>query len=603
MPALWAMWPVLVRMDSAVPGLDPGDNLAGLWNVWWFIEGTRTSGWPYWTPLLFAPAGTQLGLHTHATTHSLLASLWAPFVSLVAAHNIALLLGLMLNGVCAYVLALRASGSVMGALAAGILFGASASVQVRALGHINLAHAWVLPLFALALMHLASGLPRRSSAAEPRAKAGPVRAVMLGVAGALVLYTDYYYAVYAVLLTALWAAVTLFRVNVSALPKRSGRAGLVLLAVILLDLVVVAIIAITGGTTLDLGFARVSLRGLRNPVTLFWFLAAAWVLWRYRWKVSAGWRDGRPAARDAIPALIATATFLVIALPLLTALARVISAGDYTTQTVLWRSSPPGADLLTLILGHPRHALTGDWTRSLYASLGIDLMEQALWIGIVPVVVLVLTRREWQPAPGARIWMLATFVFGLIALGPFLRVGGIDTALPLPDALLRYVPVFSNARIPGRAVVVVQLAVAVLLAHAVARRARGTAVLLVVLVAAEAFPARLPLQILPAADAVDDVLRTSSVVGAVAELPLGLQGRLHRMKERSIIAPSSTRCRMDVRSPAASWLASRPPSARSTPTRRSCVRCCACPRRRRRSIGWIPTPERSPPRRGLCLSW
>ena len=150
-------------------------------------------------------------------------------------------------------------------------------------------------------------------------------------------------------------------------------------------------------------------------------------------------------------------------------------------------------------------------------------MEQSLWIGIVPLLILAVTAREWRSAAGVRVWILAAVVFLVLALGPFLRIGGLDTALPLPDAVLRYVPVFSNARIPGRAVVVVQLAVAVLLAYALVRRATVTAILLVVLVAAEAFPARLPLSVLPSADAVDDRLRTSSSPGAVAELPLGLR--------------------------------------------------------------------------------
>jgi hypothetical protein len=292
---------------------------------------------------------------------------------------------------------------------------------------------------------------------------------------------------------------------------------------ILLDLVIVAIVAITGGTTIDLGFTKASLRGLRNPLTLLWVLLAASVLWRYPRRLSLGWRSGRPTFRDLGPGLIALATMLLITSPLLVALGRVVAAGDYTTQRVLWRSSPPGADLLTLVLGHPRHVLTGNWTRSIYDWHGIDAMEQVLWIGLVPLLFLALTAREWHTTRGVRIWTLTAVVFGLIALGPFLRVGGIDTALPLPDAVLRYVPVFSNARIPGRAVVVVQLAIAVLLAHALARRSRTTALLLLLLVAAEAFPAPLPLQMLPSADSVDHILRRSPVVGAVAELPLGLR--------------------------------------------------------------------------------
>ena len=48
------------------------------------------------------------------------------------------------------------------------------------------------------------------------------------------------------------------------------------------------------------------------------------------------------------------------------------------------------------------------------------------------------------------------------ALGPWLMVFGRQTPLILPAIVLRYVPIVANARIPGRAMVVVYLAVAML---------------------------------------------------------------------------------------------------------------------------------------------
>ena len=59
---------------------------------------------------------------------------------------------------------------------------------------------------------------------------------------------------------------------------------------------------------------------------------------------------------------------------------------------------------------------------------------------------------------------MVAVVFVAWALGPNLMIGGIDAGLPLPQTLARFVPLVSNARIPGRAMVVVYLAIGVLVA-------------------------------------------------------------------------------------------------------------------------------------------
>jgi hypothetical protein len=459
--------------------------------------------------MLFAPFGTQLSLHTHATTHSFLAWPWTAITTVAASHNLTITAGLVMNGVCAFLLAFRATGRLLPSTAAGLLFSAAAQPQLRVLGHINLVHAWVLPLFALALTHFS-------------ARPGIRRALLLGTAAALVAYTDYYYAVFAIVFVIVWTAAGIVSVRISARASRPGPFTTLLVALLAIDLVVIAIIAATGGTALSLGPLTMSLRGLRNPLTLFWLLLALWAWRRYPASVAAGWRNGRPAVRAWRPVIIAAALLVTLTAPLWLALLQVVMSGDYVTQHVFWRSSPAGGDLLTLVLGHPRHVVTGGWTSSAYSALGIDVMEQSLWLGLVPLMLLAIKPREWTRAPGARVWTLVAVGFAILALGPFLRVGGFDTALPLPHALLRYVPVFSNARIPGRAVVMVQLALAMLLAFALAGRSHRVSGVILLLLALESFPAPVPLRAIPGPDAVDEVLRTSTV-RAVVELPMGLR--------------------------------------------------------------------------------
>ena len=97
------------------------------------------------------------------------------------------------------------------------------------------------------------------------------------------------------------------------------------------------------------------------------------------------------------------------------------------------------------------------------------------WV-MVPLVTIVflIWRRGWMRVPSARLWAAVAGVFFVWACGPWLQVAGQNTGLLLPETLLHYVPIASNARIPGRAMVMVYLAVGMLLAFALAAERRRT---------------------------------------------------------------------------------------------------------------------------------
>jgi hypothetical protein len=71
--------------------------------------------------------------------------------------------------------------------------------------------------------------------------------------------------------------------------------------------------------------------------------------------------------------------------------------------------------------------------------------------------------KGWRPS---RWWMGIMVSFALLALGPFIYVGGANTYVPGPWALVRYVPLVGMARTPARFAVVMTLAFAVLFATA-----------------------------------------------------------------------------------------------------------------------------------------
>jgi hypothetical protein len=172
------------------------------------------------------------------------------------------------------------------------------------------------------------------------------------------------------------------------------------------------------------------------------------------------------ASSGALAVLLVTCVLLMV--PLLTRAFAMWREGQYVTQAYVWRNAQPGIDVGALVLGNPLNTWWGSSVARLEGRLGIDTLAPQLWLGVVPLVLLV-TSRTWMAERAARTWVLFGAVFFVWSAGPYLRVFGLDTGLPLPQILLRYVPVVSNARLPPHAAVLVYLAVAVLLACALAR--------------------------------------------------------------------------------------------------------------------------------------
>jgi hypothetical protein len=140
---------------------------------------------------------------------------------------------------------------------------------------------------------------------------------------------------------------------------------------------------------------------------------------------------------------------------------------------------------------------------------------------------LLVTRRAHPGGAGREttVWRVVGIAFAIFALGPFLTIGGFDTGLKLPEIALRYVPFAANARMPGRAVVGVYLALGVLVAMSLQRstgRLRSPAVqwLLIVLVAFEYWDA--PIRLTPLQHPAVYRALAAAPPGAVCEVPFGV---------------------------------------------------------------------------------
>jgi hypothetical protein len=508
-------YPLATVLPTHVPGL-PGDNLAFLWNFWW-MRAARDAGLDVFeTSALFAPHGVDLVLHTHTALPAFLGSTALSLLPLPAALNVTLIAGVALGGFCTYWLGWRITGDRPAALLAGLIFGCSPFVAARLLGHFNLVHAWTLPLFAVAALEYVTTRDRRWALAA-------------GLTAGMTAYVDYYFVLYQfVLLAVVWAwEARDWTIARGPLSWRAARAIRLGLAAAALAFAAAAAIALTRGIEIEIAGITVSARGTFNPLQAGWFfLTAAGAL-------AAGARIGSSASSGGGPragktVLLVGGSFALVAGPLLWRGLRMALRGDYVSQPVLWRTSPAGIDVATLLAGNPFHGLWGEAVAALLASRGIDVMESSAWLGVVPLALMVVAARRCAGLAAARRWMVVGAVFLVWSLGPHLMVFGQNVGLILPHALLRYLPLMSNARIPGRAIVVVYLSLAVLSAIAIARmrmpevRRRGLVALLGAIVLLDFAAVPLPLTRLET-PAVYRTLAEQPSPGSLLELPLGIR--------------------------------------------------------------------------------
>jgi hypothetical protein len=524
MAALALAWsfPLAAVARTHLAGGGFSDNANFLWNFWWMREALG-SGEPFFsTPYLFAPYGTDLTLHTHTALNAFAGATVFGGLPPLAALNITILLSLFLNGFCAYLLAWQVTRDSGAALIAGLVFGGSPYLAAHLNGHFNLTSAWTLPLFALAV-----GMT--FSSADPK-KVGLQTAIASGLIFGVTAYIDYYYVVYEVafaILAFLLAARDWSVVARGATPA-SLRIVRICVALAIVDVVIIVGILATGGFDVTVAGVRVLARDVFNPMQILWVLLGVAAIARWRPIVASrpleGWQTSRGVFALATIAVVGA----VVALPILLSTAGVILRGEYVTQQYFWRNAPKGVDAATLFLGNPFHGVWGATVRAAYDWLQIDPIESSAWLGVAPLILAVWTIRRYWADRTIRWWTAIAAAFFVWSLGPQLRLFGYTTAMILPQTLLRYIPIAANARVPGRAMVVVTLAVAVLAAIAIARsqerlRRRWIGVAaMALLILMDCLPAPFPVVAVDR-PAIYETLRDRPEPGTLLELPVGIR--------------------------------------------------------------------------------
>lgn len=506
---LRGLWP---HVHNAIPG-SLGDNVAFVWNTWWAAHAW--AGFPavFHTPLLFAPWGTDLTLHTHTLLPSTVAAV-LPHANVVFATNLVVAAHLALNAICAYALAFRLTRRGIPSSTAAVVFAWSPYVTAHLAGHFNLIAAWVLPLFTLLLLRALEDGDAWSR-------------ILLGVVFGAIPYVDYYYFVYAASLGIVVLAHRTWRVSVAARPSsRWQRRVLGACAVLLLiDLALLAIVVSTGGTTIGVAGHTISMRGVENPAAIAGFLITIAIAVAFGPRLR-GRIDTGVLAADVDRLSVAALGAVLLLAPLTIQGVALWRHGGYVSQTYFWRSAPAGIDVGTMLLGNPGGALWGGIPASIFERLRIDPIERGAWLGPGVIVLAAIGLLLDRSGESVRLWTLIGIVFLIWALGPRLQAFGHDLHVFLPGVLVRYLPLAANARMPGRAMVVVYLAAAMLAALGaqalLARRRRLLVWTLLASVFLDLLPRQQPLY-RPDRPSIYDTIARASGPGSVCELPMGLR--------------------------------------------------------------------------------
>jgi hypothetical protein len=447
--ALAFSWPLPINLDTHLTGIPAGDTGVYVWNQWVFRHELIDHGrLPFQTDSLFSAGNpANLSLHNYTTFQNLLALPLIPLLGVVATFNIVYLLMTVLTGYSGFLLARRVTGAPLESWLAGLLFAWSPSMVARGTEHFSLVAAAPLALFLLLLLRTVEAYRLRD-------------AVGLGVVMWWAASTDVYYAVYCVLLAAAVLAAQLVSVQrrdvVAATGARWLNAAIAALALL------IAGVAVSGGGEISLAGLSIRMRSLYTPVLVLTVLVLVRLSLRYR--LSAVPVSMAAVGRLARHASVGVVVASVLLLPVLYAAAQRLLAGEFDTPQIFWRSSPPGIDPLALVVPNPHHPLVPGGLATWIRERRLDSIEN---VAALPwVVLLTIAGAAWAGWRAPRRWVWLTAAFGLLAMGPFLVVAGMNTHVPGPWALLRYVPVVGLARTPARFNMVLVLMMAVLFALA-----------------------------------------------------------------------------------------------------------------------------------------
>jgi hypothetical protein len=490
--ALFFTWPLVLHFSDSVPGQAGGhDNWQMVWNLWWVRYALEHGQNPFHTNLMFWPGGTDLYLHALNALNGFL-SLPVQYLTewgnvgpkgAMAGYNFIVLWSLVVGAWGAFHLAKWLGSSWITSLLAGLAYGFSTYQFDHLLGHLNLISSEFIPFYILFFL--------KTLAAPNKAWIKPALCSVLFLVCNTFLELQY------VLYLAFFSVLALGYLTLTELVSASRR----------------------------LPWGR--------------FLQQSWLR----------------ASTIAVVFLIITLPFSLNALH--TALTNPNTVPPQQDETY-------SADLLAYFYPSPFQPWWGSAMQNVIRPFTAPLIEKVVFPGYT-IWVLVVTGLlgglvSWGRAKVSNkksqksqleteivspnqtevssfslkldrslFWIIVALVFIVLSLGRRLHINGIEYGPTLPAALIYKLPILNITRVPARFAIVALLALALLAARGLGRVAlflrkpswhTTLAVLALVFLSLELWPAPYPLATYQVADFYQQLAADSATNYAVLDIPL-----------------------------------------------------------------------------------
>ncbi len=143
-------YPLILRLNSAIPGSPPGDNFEYLWKVWWFkhaLVDKHVS--PFFAPHVFYPDGFYLANAEMTPANTLLAIPLTATFGYTVSYNLMIFLSFVLAGFGMYLLVYYLTKNPWAGVLSGAIFAFCPYHIAHALKHLPLVSIQWIPLFFL----------------------------------------------------------------------------------------------------------------------------------------------------------------------------------------------------------------------------------------------------------------------------------------------------------------------------------------------------------------------------------------------------------------------------------------------------------------------
>ena len=466
-------WPLLLHLTTHIPGVPQWafDESTFVWNIWYFKQALIDSlQSPLHSELIWFPLGIDLILYTYNFYHVLAALPLMVATNLPLASNLTLLASTVLSGygtwlLVSYLLGKLASGDVRSgagrvlahvvsadaqpqrrplqhsiaerraviggaAFVAGAIYAFASNRSVyAALGHYDMVTTQWIPFYALALLRLLDG----SLTLRQRRHWAVLGGIFFALTGLAEMISALFLAMFTVVAVLVWGWALQRRPEENQGHERSDRAQ-----------------ADAWPASPSPRLPILSLRGHELRATLLNFLLlglVAFLLWAPAlipilgafFSVDydlQGWGDALMLSADLRGWFTATVFHPFFGGDIVQEL-RLVQQRAANSELIGFR------DVNTVFLG--------------WATLALALVGAFVY------------RRK------VIVWIWTSVMFGVLTLGPLLQINGryrfdldgLETTVPLPFAILHFIPVIKANRAPNRNSVILMLGLAVLAGYGV----------------------------------------------------------------------------------------------------------------------------------------